>query len=109
MNIDELERLAREAAEETGEPEDWFCADLIESSKPILSSRKARRYIAAASPDVMAKLIAVVRAAQAWGETDADDEVAGLTAELNLSAALLALDGKNPDGSAMTQQVPGAE
>jgi hypothetical protein len=62
--IDELERLAREAADEAGG--DWFAPDLIESDEPILPSRKARRYIAAASPDVVANLIAAVRAAEEW-------------------------------------------
>jgi hypothetical protein len=87
MNIDELERLAREAADE-GEG-DWFDSDLIESKTPILSTRKARRYIAAASPDVMVKLIAVVRAAQTVETTSGTS----ITALCVLSVALAALKG----------------
>ena len=34
----------------------------------------------------------VIRAAQAWGNTDADDEIAGLVSELALSKALYDLD-----------------
>lgn len=61
--LDALEKLAREAADEAGG--DWFSPDLIESSLPIYSPRKARRYIAAASPDVVLKMVAVCRAAEA--------------------------------------------
>lgn len=61
--IEELERLARDAADEA--QGDWFDPDLVESCVLISSSRKARRFTAAASPDAFLKLLAVVKAAKA--------------------------------------------
>jgi hypothetical protein len=61
-DLSELKKLAEAAAHE-GEG-DWFDPELVESDEPILSTRKARRFIAAASPEVVLRLIAVAEAAK---------------------------------------------
>lgn len=65
MNLlDRLEEAARAASAECDEPGDWFSPDLLDSDEPIHSTRKARAYIAALSPDVALAVIAVCRAAK---------------------------------------------
>jgi hypothetical protein len=54
--------------------------------------------IAAALKDTDALRAEVVRAAIAWGDTDAEDEVAGLASELTLSNALVALAAGSATG-----------
>jgi hypothetical protein len=61
INLSEIEAAAREASEEADG--DWFDPDLIESAEPILSSAKARRHIAATSPEAVLALVAVAKAA----------------------------------------------
>lgn len=58
-DLQRLRQLAEDAAEENDVESDWFCPDLIESSEPILSSRKARRFIAAMTPQMAMRLIAL--------------------------------------------------
>jgi hypothetical protein len=56
-DLQELRRLAEEAATECDVESDWFDADLIESEEMISSSRKARRFIAAMTPHMAMRLI----------------------------------------------------
>jgi hypothetical protein len=58
-DLQELWRLAEAAATENDVESDWFDADLIESDEPICSSRKARRFIAAMTPQMAMRLIAL--------------------------------------------------
>lgn len=55
-------------------------------------------YTATFNPAMVKRLLAVVAAAQKWHAADTQDEVATLTAELELHAALNAFDGLGPEG-----------
>jgi hypothetical protein len=52
-----LRQLAEDAAAENDVEADWFDESLIESDDPIHSSRKARRFIAAMTPQMAMRLI----------------------------------------------------
>lgn len=55
--LKQLRFLAEEAAKECDVESDWFDATLIESDTPITSTRKARRFIAAMTPQTAIRLI----------------------------------------------------
>ncbi len=57
-DLQQLQLLAEQAAQECDVESDWFHATLIESDAPISSSRKARRFIAAMTPQAALRLIA---------------------------------------------------
>lgn len=64
-----LRKLAEEAAAENDVESDWFCQDLIESDAPIHSSRTARRFIAAMTPQMALRLLVLVDRALVTGVT----------------------------------------
>lgn len=86
MNIDELETLARAAAEEA--EGDWFCPDLLENHTLISSSLKARRFMHAATPEDVLKLIAIARAAAQYMESESHANWTELAALRKALAAL---------------------
>lgn len=82
MNIDELERLAREA------DEGYSGAHPRDSN----NWKANEAFCYAASPDVMAKLIAVVRAAEAYVGPDFEPDAGTRGADLRQSLAALKAD-----------------
>lgn len=56
-DLQELRRLAEAAAIETGPESDWYDSALIESDRPVASSRTARRFVAAMTPHMALRLI----------------------------------------------------
>lgn len=57
--LQELKQVAEEAAAENDVESDWFDSELIESRTPIVVSRKARRFIAAMTPQMALRLLAL--------------------------------------------------
>ena len=69
--MQELYRLAKEAAEENDVESDWFDPNLIESDEPVSSSRKARRFVAAMTPQEAMRLIVLAERASQRDDGDA--------------------------------------